>query len=668
MIRNRESLQSVPPEVSAVPPSDDLPLFATRVEPTVHELEELAAPVGTGRTRAPRPLEERFAELRSRVRTVFGFPELRPFQGAAMRAALAGRDALVVLPTGGGKSLCYQAPALVRDGLTVVVSPLIALMKDQVDGLSAHGVLAAMWTSAQDADERGATARELESGELKLLFVSPERLLMPGFLERLERAGLEAIAVDEAHCISHWGHDFRPEYRQLGELRGARRNLCIQAFTATATPRVQDDIAEQLGLVDPVRIVGDFDRPNLTYRTLPRADLAAQTLGVLRRHPGRAGIVYCLRRKDAERLAQQLAAQGVRCRPYHAGLEPRERRSVQEAFAREAIDVVVATVAFGMGIDRPDVRSVVHASLPKGVEQYSQETGRAGRDGLPSECVLFYAGADVHALRGLIERSARESETPVAPDELAGALARLDEMWRFAASPVCRHRLLVEHFGQAWEAGRSCGACDVCLGELEALDDSTIVAQKILSCVAHVRQRYGATHVADVLRGAHSARVRQAGHESLSTYGLLADLSGADLRALIDQLLARGELALGGGEWPTLRLTHSGLEVLRGEREVRLSRPRRAARARSRPRAPDEPGADPELFEVLRGLRRRLARERGVPPYLLFNDRTLAAMSGSKPRTREEFLELKGVGEKKATDLGPIFLAAIAEHLEASER
>jgi ATP-dependent DNA helicase RecQ len=617
----------------------------------------------------------KLAELREAVRHAFGIEELRPFQEEAIRANLEGRDLLLVLPTGGGKSLCFQAPALVRPGVTLVVSPLIALMKDQVDGLRESGVAAGMLTSAQSSSERRAVHEALERRELKLLYAAPERLMMEGFFERLLELGLSAVAIDEAHCISHWGHDFRPEYRQLGGLRALAPELPIHAFTATAAGKVRGDIVSQLGLRDALVLVGPCDRPNLTYRVQPRVELVPQVLGVIARHRSEAGIVYCIARKDVERLSEDLRDAGVKSRAYHAGLEPDVRRKAQEAFLNEEIDVVVATVAFGMGIDRTDVRFVVHAAMPKGLEQYSQETGRAGRDGLAAECVLLHSGADFYSWKGLIERSHHESAESADPAQVTGAIARLGEMMNYATRLVCRHRQLVEHFGQSYAspadaAAGGCGACDVCLGEIETAPDSLVLAQKILSAVVKCGQRYGAAHVTDVLRGADTAALRRTGHDGLSTYGLLREHSVGAIRGWIDQLVGLEHLLVAGDRYPVLMLSPSGVEVMRGNREIALhvwpERKAAAKRAR-RETVLDDPSlpVDRALFERLRELRRALARERALPPYLIFNDRTLSELAARKPRTPEEFRGIKGVGDKKAADLGAPFLACIAAYVGA---
>jgi len=611
--------------------------------------------------------------VRAAVKAHFGFDGLRPLQEEAIGCVLAGRDALVVLPTGGGKSLCYQAPALVLPGVTLVVSPLISLMQDQVAGLLEDGVPAAALTSALDRDKKRRVESQLEHGELKLLYCSPERLVGDGFLARLERWNVARLAIDEAHCISHWGHDFRPEYRMIGELRRARPDLPVIALTATATPRVREDVAAQLGLKDPAILVGGFDRPNLCYRVKPRGDILQQVLEVVARHADRAGIVYVQRRADADDLAARLKERGVRAAAYHAGMDPSARESTQERFLAEELDLVVATVAFGMGIDRSDVRFVVHASLPKGVEQYSQETGRAGRDGDPAECVMYYGGADFHGWKNLIVASAKEalaSGVEGAMQDVDDALERLSDMWRFATGATCRHKGLCEHFGQAFAVPPGgCGACDVCLSELAVEPDSRIVAQKILSCVVRCEQRFGAAHVCDVLRGASTERVRRYAHDRLSTFGLLKEHSAPKLRNWIDQLVGHGHLRVTEGEYPVLVLTRSGAEVLKGGLDVRLHAPA-AAPSRARRKSLESgsvadaevelSGADADLFERLRALRRDMARERGVPPYLIFNDKTLREMARLRPGDAAGLLAVKGVGEVKARDLGPAFLAAIA--------
>ncbi len=620
-------------------------------------------------------------ELRERIASIWGFDDLRPLQADAMQALLEGRDCLVVLPTGGGKSLCYQAPALALPGFVLVVSPLIALMQDQHDALVANGVAVGMLTSAMDPEDRAETTARLHRRELDILFCAPERLAMGGFIGELRSLGLSAIAVDEAHCISHWGHDFRPDYRRLGDLRRFGERVPMIALTATATPRVQADIEAELGLEDPVRLVGDFDRPNLTYRMIPRAELKRQVLHVVEKHEGQGGIVYAMRRKDTESLAADLSKAGVRAAAYHAGLNPKKRTKVQKDFLAERLDVVVATIAFGMGIDRPDVRFVIHASLPKGIEQYAQETGRAGRDGLPAECVMFYSGSDFHGWKSLMERGAEEAHeagVQTAREELDNAIGRLSELWNFATSANCRHRFLVEYFGGGFEAADGgCGACDVCLGEFDSVEDSLTIAQMILSCVVHCRQNFGGGHVTDVLRGARTKRILDLGHGNFSTFGLLKEHSKTDLRSFIDQLVAKGHLLVSPGQYPVLGLSGTGIEVMKAERTVEFirsaaSKPAaRSSRSSSRSSAGstrtkkpapilDDPSLDSDLVEELRGLRRRLATERGVPPYVLFNDRTLVDLAERLPKTPAELLEVTGIGEKKAADLGEMLLELIA--------
>ncbi|MCZ6727039.1 MAG: DNA helicase RecQ [Acidobacteria bacterium] len=593
---------------------------------------------------------------------VWGFREFLPLQREAMEAILEGRDSLLVLPTGGGKSLCYQAPALIRDGLGVVVSPLISLMKDQVDSLVGNGVAAAYYNSSLDPAERRRVEKALVAGQLRLLYVSPERLAGAGaedFLRRLDASDVAFFAVDEAHCISQWGHAFRPEFRLLGPLRQRFPGVSFHAFTATATPRVRSDIVDQLALEDAAILVGSFDRPNLVYRVFRRADLAPRLRKVLERHRGEGGIIYCNSRKQVEKLATRLGDWGVRARPYHAGLADGVRAANQEAFSREEIDVIVATVAFGMGIDRSNVRFVVHAGAPRSIEHYQQETGRAGRDGLPAECVLFYSPADFAGWRRLLRASGEWSDH---------AASLLNAMQRFAAATRCRHRRLLEYFGETYDSS-ACGACDWCLGELELVGEAVILAQKILSCVVRLDQRWGIGRVVDVLRGRNNEKVVGSGHDRLSTFGLLAEVSVGELRGYIDQLLDEGFLRQSGDEYPIVQLTSHGAELLRGNLECRLYRqeqPRKQPKRRAASAIEDWAGVDRDLFEALRELRLEIARERAVPPYVIFHDSVLRDLARHRPQSLTELLALRGVGEKKAADLGPLFLQRLETYLQAS--
>ncbi len=592
------------------------------------------------------------ARLLEIIQKHWGYSSLRPLQEDAMLAALSGRDSLVVMPTGGGKSLCYQAPAILSDGVTVVVSPLISLMKDQVDGLRENGIAAAQVNSSLSLDAIRATERELFAKRLKLLFVSPERLSMPQFREMLRRTGVKTFAIDEAHCISHWGHDFRPEYRQLRLLREEFPDASMHAYTATATPEVRNDIAHQLGLREPLFLVGDFDRPNLTYRVLPRQDEAKQVIDVLDRHKGEAGIIYCTRRKDVDALAEKLRKRGQNVVAYHAGLSAEERHDAQEEFSTERCDIVVATVAFGMGIDRSNVRFVLHTGMPKSIEHYQQESGRAGRDGLEAECVLLYSGADLMLWKSMIVDNATDREYAES------AIRHLNDMDRYCSGAKCRHRALVEYFGQSF-ASENCNACDICLGETEEVADALIVAQKIVSCVVRVRESFGIAHVAGVLRGEDTERIRLRQHDQLSTYGLLKGETRHDVREWIYQLIAQGFLEQTNDEYPVLRCGPKAREVLRGYAEVKLRQPAirkrdagSAAPTTQRRGVVDDGPYDRQLFEALRAWRREEAQERGVPPYVIFNDRTLRELARQRPTTLYELRGVYGIGDAKLEAFG----------------
>ncbi len=609
-------------------------------------------------TAAESPVDARIAEVLGRW---WGFDTLRPLQMEAIDAALAGRDSLVVMPTGGGKSLCYQLPPLVGETTDVVISPLVALMKDQVDSLDSIGYPAAALYAGMDQEARQRIRDRLLAGELRLLFAAPERLMNTGLLDLLARVGVKRFAIDEAHCISHWGHDFRPEYRQLATLRERFPSASVHAFTATATPRVRQDIAAQLNLRDPEILVGTFDRPNLVYRVVPRTDRIGQTLEILGRHRGEASIVYCISRRETEDLAARLAAEGILARPYHAGLDAAERHATQEAFARETIDVVVATVAFGMGIDRSNVRLVLHTSLPKSLEAYQQETGRAGRDGLAAECVLLYSSADVFSWESLVRKSIEESrlDAEEAGRLLASTVEHLHAMRRYAQAARCRHAALSEYFGQPY-APANCGACDVCLEETESLPDSTVVAQKIISCVARVGERFGVRHVCEVLRGAKTDGVARHGHERLSTYGLLTTFDQRAAENLVHQLLDQDLLGRSGGDRPVVALNARSWEVLRGERQVVLLQPRAGRTKTAKADADDWSGVDRDLFERLRTWRRRVADARGKPAWTIFDDKALRAIAREKPASPAALLRCRGIGEKRLADYGAAILDIVA--------
>ena len=590
---------------------------------------------------------------RAVLRDVFGYETFRPLQREIIEHVVAGGDAFVLMPTGGGKSLCYQVPALVRPGTAIVVSPLISLMKDQVDALFGNGVAAAFYNSSMAEGAARRTLAHLHAGELDLLYVAPERLMIDSFIDRLRTLPIALFAIDEAHCVSQWGHDFRPEYIALGRLRALFPGVPLIALTATADDTTRADVIDKLGLSGAALFAGGFDRPNIRYTVVAKSTPADQLLAFLRARRGDSGIVYCLSRKRTEEVAARLAAAGVAAAPYHAGLPAGERTRVQDAFLRDEIEVVVATVAFGMGIDKPDVRFVVHHDMPKNIEGYYQETGRAGRDGMPAEALLLFGMQDVVTAHRLIESGSDPAQVRVE-------LHKLSAMIGFAESLTCRRRALLGYFGEPLD--HDCGNCDVCLDPPERYD-ATEHARKALSCVYRVGQRFGARHVVDVLRGADTARIRELGHDRLSTYGIGRELSADAWLSIIRQLIHGGYLRQDIAEYSVLKLTGAAGPVLRGERSVELAVHRDAARARPAKQArltADGRVVDDVLFEHLRALRKRLADSQGVPAYVVFSDATLAAMAALRPTTPEELLRVSGVGQVKLERYGDAFLAVLA--------
>ena len=586
------------------------------------------------------------------LRKFWGYESFRPMQETSVSAVLDRRDLLCVLPTGGGKSICYQAPATVMDGVAIVVSPLIALMKDQVDGLTACGIPAACVHSGLSETERRATWDRLQAGELKLLYVTPERLMQERFLGAMHRLGISFVAIDEAHCVSEWGHDFRPEYRMLGELKDLLPGAPIHAFTATATERVQKDICESLRLENPEVHIGTFDRPNLIYHVRRRDGLLDQVCEIADRFENESGIIYCLRRKDVDKLSDQLSSKGYSAAPYHAGLDDVTRSRNQDAFIKEDVRIIVATIAFGMGIDKPDVRYVIHSGLPKSVENYQQESGRAGRDSLPAECHLLYSEGDMSTLRFMT----RELEGEAAE----AAEQKLQDMLRYATSAKCRHHALSNYFAQRLDH-ENCKACDVCLGVFKSVEGASDLACSVIQGVLGLDQRFGAMHVAEVLTGSMNLKVTDRNHDKLEVHGLLKNHRSQSVRRWIDELCDQ-EFLVRVGEYNVINVTADGQRLLEGMGEARLSEPSKKKQKKSAV-AETLNKADRDLFESLRAKRREIAQERDVPPYVIFGDKTLRSLAEIKPIERTDLLKVYGIGERKAEDLGDAFLSVIREYL-----
>ncbi len=596
------------------------------------------------------------------LKQYFGFRSFRPLQEEIIRDALSGKDVFALLPTGGGKSLCFQLPAMARTGLTVVVSPLIALMKDQVDALQASGVPATFLNSSLAAGESRARLHGLHTGQYRLLYVAPERLMLSGCLADLQRWGVNLLAVDEAHCISEWGHDFRPEYRQLAELRRLFPTVPMMALTATATERVRHDIVALLKLREPSCYVASFNRPNLTYRVFAKNKPYEQLLEFLRARPKDSGIVYCQSRKTTESVAGRLSEDGVKARPYHAGLTPKERSEHQELFLRDEVRVICATIAFGMGINKPNVRFVVHYDLPKNIEGYYQETGRAGRDGLPSECVLLFSAGDVMKQTRFIDEKPDPRERNIAHEQLR-------KMVHYAESAGCRRGELLGYFGEK-SNGDNCRGCDNCLSPRDTYD-GTLVAQKFLSCIYRIRQQsgfeFGLNQIVEVLTGAETEGIRKWGHEKLSTYGIGGEHSRPAWKAIGRELIRLGLVRqVARDQFSLLGLTEEGLAVLKQRKPVRLTRPVSAPKPQEH--RIGEIACDELLFERLVRLRKQLADERAVPPHILFSDVTLRQMARDYPANERALARIGGMSARKLQEFAQVLLAVIAGHLETQPR
>jgi ATP-dependent DNA helicase RecQ len=630
--------------------------------------------------------------LHALLKKYFGFTSFRPLQEDIIRDALARRDVFAVLPTGGGKSLCFQLPALAQPGLTVVVSPLIALMKDQVDALQSAGVPATFLNSSLAAGESRPRLRGLHNGEYRLLYVAPERLMLSGFLEDLKRWNVNLFAIDEAHCISEWGHDFRPEYRQIASLRSHFPEVPVMALTATATERVRADIVAQLHLREPACYVASFNRPNLTYRVSGKTGAYEQVLDFIRGRAGESGIIYCQARKTADSLAAKLNADGVKAAPYHAGMEIEGRSRSQEAFLRDEVRVVCATIAFGMGINKPNVRFVIHHDLPKNIEGYYQETGRAGRDGLPSECLLLFSPADRIKYGRFIDEMTNPKEREIAR-------AQLEQIVHYAEVASCRRAFLLGYFGEKYQSdtvrssrreeahssaadqnqslltsaatdsgSANCAGCDNCLAPRETWD-GTLAAQKFLSCVYRIREKSGFSvgiqHVVEVLCGAETEKIRKWNHHTLSTYDIGGEHSRAEWAAIGRELVRLGLLRQDADKFNVAELTDDGRAALKSRQKIVLTRPVSAPEAKHRV---GEIACDEVLFDKLRQLRKRLADERGVPPYIVFSDVALRQMARHYPRNESEFSRISGVGDKKLHEFGTAFLGEIAAHMRTNAR